>query len=795
MGCLRRFCLGILASVVLAAVVIAPSASAQSFDGAAFTSLAERAEAIVEQGIETDDKLDALRQQLSDARTAVLAEQTDAQARAATLQGQLDALGPEPAEGLNENEDTARRRAELNTFLADASSRQGFANETFARLNRIISDLDHLKRDRQSEVLLRLGPSPVLPKVWSAARQGIGDFGRELRAELSAAWNNAERREQRRDNFPAIIALLVLGFLLVVPVRRWLVDLWDHGFSRLRKRYVGISRFLVSLLVFFAPVLGLFLIAKAIDMSAVAESHGTLMVEAVLLAGVAVFGGLWLSRSLLPINPDDRPLRAMVDWPDKSGRAVIVALGLVMALKLLIGHIAEGLNVSEPALMGLLFPFTLIGGLGLLRTGYRIRVTDFGVSAKGESKTLTNRVSNWLAIACFLAGAAGPLVALVGYGRLGSQLVFSSLLSLALFAALLVTFTLLSQLGSGLLRQFSDAEAQDGQTHSPVSEASPDFLLRLALAFALFCIGLPTLALIWGQSTTDLGELWVSLREGVRIGGTRISILEVFAFVLIFAIGFTLTRLLQGFLRSVVLPNTRLDKGAQNALVTGTGYVGIVLASLAAIVSTGLDLSNLTIVAGALSIGVGFGLQTIVSNFVSGIILLIERPIKEGDWIEVGSYSGFVKDISVRSTTIDTFDRATVVVPNADLISGTVTNWTHQSDEGRVIVPVGVSYDSDPDQVRDLLLDIARKNINLRADPEPQVFFIGFGADSMDFELRGFLDNVLLGVPTRSEINFEIVRVFREHGIEIPFAQRDITIKNASDFMPKSGSGVDKSDR
>ena len=201
------------------------------------------------------------------------------------------------------------------------------------------------------------------------------------------------------------------------------------------------------------------------------------------------------------------------------------------------------------------------------------------------------------------------------------------------------------------------------------------------------------LLLVWGFSINNLQDLWFKINEGIPFGNSSITPSSLAKFLIIFFIGYYFTKLLQKIINERVLPATRLDAGGKGALLSGLGYVGIFVAALIALSSTGLDLSSLAILAGALSVGLGFGMQTIVSNFVSGIIMLIERPIKEGDWIEVSGYSGTVKKISVRSTHLQTFNKATAIIPNSDIISSSVVNWMHDEVDGRVSVPIEVAYD------------------------------------------------------------------------------------------------------
>lgn len=266
----------------------------------------------------------------------------------------------------------------------------------------------------------------------------------------------------------------------------------------------------------------------------------------------------------------------------------------------------------------------------------------------------------------------------------------------------------------------------------------------------------------------------------MTIGGVTISLGTVVIFFAVFVLDYIVTRWVQRLLQTALLARIEMDDGTRSAIVTGVGYLGVMLAFVAAIGAAGIDLSNLAIIFGALSVGIGFGMQSVVSNFVSGIIMLIERPIKEGDSIVVGEYEGIVEKISVRATRIQSFNHDDVIIPNSELIAGTVRNRTLTDRMTRIECAVGIAYDADVNIAFDTLYEVANEHPRTVQEPPPRVVMEQLGDSALLLRLYCFIDEVSSSVATKSEMYVRIVEKFRERGIAIPFPQREVSVVRKS---------------
>ncbi len=264
-----------------------------------------------------------------------------------------------------------------------------------------------------------------------------------------------------------------------------------------------------------------------------------------------------------------------------------------------------------------------------------------------------------------------------------------------------------------------------------------------------------------------------------HLGSAAVSLATLVQLVLVLFGAILAARTASAMLRTRVLARTSLDPGQQYSIARIAGYIVALVGLLVGLSMVGIDLTSLTVLVGALGVGVGFGLQNVVNNFVSGLIILFERPFQLGHRVEVGGTVGRVALIGARSTTIVTNDNIAMVVPNSKFIEENVINWSLGGDRRvRFRLSVGVSYGSDPREVERLLLEVARSGPDVLQDPAPAVVFMGFGESSLDFELRVWTDT-LFERPSvfRSPLYFAIWESFKRHGIEIPFPQRDLHVK------------------
>lgn len=745
-----------------------PSGPRPEIDFDLWNNVASRVENTLAEGNATIPQLEELRSEVAAFRERLNSQQNMESERISTLQSQIDALGPVPEEGASEAEEIAQRRAELTSQLEAAQAPIVAAEEAFTRADGIIREIDATIRTRATEKLFSRGPTPINPALWPEAVEAVLSSGVGFLTETD--------REIARGllstnevNVPLAVFLGVVGLILLLKGRHWA----ERGAAWLRnatsRRGTGVWRTLASFGMVVLPLSGIIAIAYGAQMTGYAGPRGQLLLERLpIWVGIFVYIR-WLAQQTFSTDEDEATL-PLESSRRKEARYYFGALAALMILSGVIVTFSRADVYTDGVRAVLSFAIVTFASLLLFRLGTIFRHAKLeGDSEDGAEEDRHDTMHFRLRLVRFfgrvltLSAIAAPIFSAAGLQEVAQTLTFPMIATMVLAGTILVLLRFIGELYKLI---------------AGVSPQESNSLVPVFAGFVLILSSIPVLALIWGARVADLTELWNTFLSGFEIGDSVISPADFLSFILVFMVGFAVTRGTQAGLRSSVLPKTRMDIGGQNAIVAGVGYLGIFLAALIAFTTAGIDLSSLAIVAGALSVGIGFGLQNIVSNFVSGIILLIERPIGEGDWIAVGDNMGFVKDISVRSTRIETFDRFDVIVPNSDLVSGTVTNYTRGNTLGRLILPVKVAYGSDTRKVRSTLLSIARAHPIVIMNPAPYVLFAGFGDDGLEFEIRVILSDILEIFDVQTEMNHQIAERFAEEGIRIPIPQRDLWLRN-----------------
>lgn len=722
---------------------------------------------------ETQHEVDLMRDRLAADRDSaqVLAEKGTIDTR--LVQAEIDSLGPAPKTGETEPPALADKRRELEDKLGLAMLPVLRWREAQARASALVSELDARSSDMTHKRLLAHGKSPLDPRLWSDAIVESGQVLAALAAKIGAA--------QKEIGVAGVVGLVLLALALLTIPPWFFFRVWTRVRGLIEARItasVSVGRKLGLSLLVDALSLVLFVVALVIVITgaslslapvigggAVAEFASSLFIASLLLAVAQ-----WLGRSVLlsPIH-DLRLIRFMPD-PARQSLNIVRLVGLVLTLEAVVELLEQSGRIGS-AMVNLVSSMLVVAGSWLLWRLARLIGTaprePREAVAAGQDDT-RGRIDFATPISRVLAGFAviATLTALAGYTMMASKIFSDVLLTLAVVAMGVYIHRsiklVLRALAAGPLHRYRRV------LH----------FVPMASGLVLVLVAALLVALIWGYRVQEVSDAVAALRTGVKFGNVNVSASDAVKFAIVFGVGLMFTRWLQGFLRVAILPEFGMDAGVQSALVTAIGYIGTLLAAIIAIASTGLDLSSLAFVAGALSVGIGFGLQSVVENFTSGILLLVERPVREGDWIVVGTNEGIVRKIAVRSTRIETFDGHFIIVPNSQLISSAVKNMTFSGGVARVLVQVGVAYGSDYDKVRDVLMSIAEDDPRVVAQPAPMVWLTDFGDSSVNFRLACWISSALTSGSARSDLYFRVARRFADEGIEIPFPQRDINIRS-----------------
>lgn len=738
-----------------------------------------------------DDDFAALRTDLDRLRVAATQERDLFKQAATATQVQLDALGPAPAQGQpRESQAVADSRRQLITRLQATGDAVKQAELALARIVALQDEVADQARRQFTRQLIYRGPSPFNPAFW---RDGIAEVQAVSARVMAAPAQWWDANDQRRSGGTTLLQILLIALVavgLLFPAQRWARR--HYGIQPENTEPSTVRRTIAA----FTELIG----RTAIPLATVWVAYGVLasngwatgLVGAMIYMLLQSFSIALLAYGLVRVLLTPRhPAWAIIPLT-KGGRESLLrrtigfSIGIVLiGILVAPSRVPDFGTAGRDLVIAAVAAFLVLGNLGFSDPRLWRGLPD-------EWRPLRllvglNFALNLVSVAAILLGYYG-FAAFLSFGLLGTGLAIS-----AYVLARNAVRDGLSHLAESPESRFR-AWRQGLGLNGPLSTTT-QLLLGLVADILLFALLMIFLALAWGVNQATLVSYMLELFYGVSIGPVTISLGNILAAIVILIIGIGITRFLSGGLNVRLEQQSGIDPGVRNSMVTGLTYVGYLLALVAGVGAIGLDLSNLAIIAGALSVGIGFGLQNIVNNFVSGLILLIERPVKVGDWVVVGDKEGYVRRINVRSTEIETFPRASVIIPNSELISSPVMNWTHRNRLGRVDINIPLSYAVDVEKARDVLLQCLKNHDDILSMPAPQVIFRDFGSGQLLFALRGHIADVERRQLIESDLRFVIHKCLKDSGIGLPFGGPNTLFLGDIERIEKALGGVNRPGR
>ena len=669
---------------------------------------------------------------------------------------------PETVAATSERVEQEKAFAEIDATLRRARS---LAVETEQTINLI----QERRRSIFTRALFEHSSSLLRPGLWLDM---LRDLPRDLRAAQVVSGDWASSVTSRLDGWrmPLLIGLLATLALLVWPLA-WLARrIGAHDAAIVapdRFRRILAAWRMVSMTC-FVPLALLAAATLLVDGFGLENNRVHPLFRALAEAVVRIALLTGLARALLsPAFPGWR-LFELADRTAARLTRLAIRVAVVLSVAKIIAAFADVIASALPVLVVVRGAGALVVALVIIRALRKLGDTGDADEDCLGPRTASRRdlygpvrLATWAVVVTIIAAVLVGYIAFAAF--LADQLAWVASLAGALYLALVLAE---EGLASGLKPTAPVGRAlisSVGLRRESLQQMA--ILLTGGIHMVLYVMAALLLVAPWGVQSDDFAGSLRSAFFGFKVGDVTISLFNIGIAMLLFGIGLGVTRAVQGWLDIRFLPATQLDRGLRNSIRTSLGYLGFVVAASLALAHLGLSFEKLAIVAGALSVGIGFGLQSIVNNFVSGLILLWERAIRVGDWIVVGDDQGYVRRINVRSTEIETFDRLTVIVPNSSLVSGVVKNWVRGDRVGRIKISMSLGHDMDIEKGRECLIASAKAHDTIIKIPAPSVLFASMTTTGSSLDLLCFVEDVETAARVRSDLMFDIHARFKTAGL------------------------------